>query len=73
MALLLLLALILPKVLASQPSLTMVVDTTVSMKEEIDVLKSQIGVILSALRESGSRIGNYILVPFNDPGWYLLI
>ncbi|KAG6440388.1 hypothetical protein O3G_MSEX001213 [Manduca sexta] len=46
-------------------SFTIVLDTTISMREEIDIIKANIGSVISSLNIS--EYENYIVVPFNDP------
>ncbi|XP_045539505.1 hemicentin-1 [Papilio machaon] len=46
-------------------SFTIVLDTTISMREEIDIIKSNIE---SVVKTPLFDIDNYILVPFDDPG-----
>lgn len=46
-------------------SFTIVLDTTISMREEIDILKSNIE---SVVKVPLVDIDNYILLPFEDPG-----
>lgn len=50
-------------------SLTLVIDTTFSMRDEIYTIKYNIGPILQEIENSAS-IENYVMVPFNDPGEY---
>lgn len=51
---------------SSQRSFTLVVDTTGSMKFEIDNLKMSLGPVLAAIKSS--NLANYILIPFGDEG-----
>ncbi|XP_068622917.1 hemicentin-1-like [Battus philenor] len=48
----------------AKKSFTLVIDTTVSMREEVDLLKIYIDSVVNNLLD----IDKYILVPFNDPG-----
>ncbi|KAI8440935.1 hypothetical protein MSG28_009232 [Choristoneura fumiferana] len=50
----------------AKKSLTLVIDTTFSMRDEIHTIKNNIGPILQQIGRSSS-IENYIIVPFNDP------
>ena len=51
---------------SSQRSFTLVVDTTASMRFEIDYLKMSLHPVLAAIRSS--NLANYILIPFGDQG-----
>lgn len=53
----------------AKKSLTLVIDTTFSMGDEIYTIKYNIGPILQEIENSAS-IENYVMVPFNDPGEY---
>lgn len=46
-------------------SFTIVLDTTKSMQDELDIIKTNLPVLFESERKD---ISNYILVPFNDPG-----
>ncbi|CAD0203537.1 unnamed protein product [Chrysodeixis includens] len=47
-------------------SFTLVLDTTWSMQDDIDVIKANLPSVLNT--QEKTDIGNYIIVPFNDPG-----
>ncbi|XP_049878338.1 hemicentin-1-like [Pectinophora gossypiella] len=46
-------------------SFTILLDTTLSMQEEIDIIKRNIGTVVNVLKSTD--VENYVLVPFNDP------
>ncbi|CAG5054398.1 unnamed protein product [Parnassius apollo] len=48
-------------------SFTIVIDTTVSMRDEIDILKANLQSVV--IDTNLADIANYILVPFDDPGF----
>lgn len=57
--------------ISSDRSFTVVLDTTVSMSDEINEIKSNIGQLVNSINKTD--IFNYILVPFKDIRKYLPI
>lgn len=54
------------KLIFGDKSFTIVLDTSRSMTEELDVIKVMLSSVLNPLGNTDIR--NYILVPFSDPG-----
>jgi hypothetical protein len=48
-------------------SFTVVVDTTDSMQDELDIMKNSFPLLTSSLANN-TDFNNFIVVPFNDPG-----
>lgn len=49
------------------PSLCFVIDTTLSMREDIEQVRIYVNFIIDLFLGSGQTPTNYVLVPFNDP------
>lgn len=56
--------------MSCEKSFTIVLDTTTSMLEELDVIKVNLPTAISAI--NNTDITHFILVPFNDPGKHCL-
>ncbi|XP_075981853.1 hemicentin-1-like [Anticarsia gemmatalis] len=54
------------KLVCCDKSFTLVVDTTVSMQEELDIIKVNLASAIDVYGHAG--LSDYIIVPFNDPG-----
>ncbi|XP_053616355.1 hemicentin-1-like [Plodia interpunctella] len=52
--------------LATADSFTIILDTTYSMRDDVEILKSNLRSVVDALRLS-PHVEEFILVPFNDP------
>lgn len=57
-------------VISCDKSFTVVIDTTVSMSDELNIIKANIGQVVNSINRTD--VNNYILVAFKDTGKYLL-